>query len=372
MYHKQWHAMNANEQHIYELIKEDPYISQQTLADKLGRSRPAVANLISGMVKKGYIKGKAYVLNEPQQMICIGGANIDRKFYSKAALQQGTSNPIRSTQNAGGVARNIAENLGRLGLDVSLLTASGQDSDWTLIEEASAPYMSLAHVAQLPDVSTGAYTAVLDDDGEMAIAFADMDVYEQLTPEWLHNHMMLITHASCIMADLNCPKDTLELLTQTARTHHVPLVLVTVSAPKMDRLPSDLTGVTWLITNRDESEAYFNETITSHESWERVVNKWLATGIEHVVVTNGSKGAMFASQKEGIQHIPAANPETIVDVTGSGDAFSAALIHAWLKGLPLQQIGRAGIINATKTLQSPHTVRQDLTETQLQKDMEAF
>ncbi|MUV37903.1 Pseudouridine kinase [Lentibacillus sp. JNUCC-1] len=367
-----WHAMSPNEQQIYDLIKNDPYISQQVLADKLNRSRPAVANLISGMIKKGYIKGKAYVLNEPRQIVCIGGANVDRKFYGKGPLQQGTSNPVRSTQNAGGVARNIAENLGRLGQDVSLLTAAGRDADWTAIAQDSAPYMNLEHVAYMPGVNTGTYTAVLDETGEMAIAFADMDVYDTLTPEWLESQKSLITHAGCIIADLNCPKETLEALIHMAKQQGIPLILIGVSAPKMARLPADLTGVTWLITNRDESEAFFNEIIENDQDWERIVEKWISTGLEHIVVTRGEKGAMLGSQTDPVQHVPAMDPETIADVTGSGDAFSAALIYGWLKGFPLKKIGQAGIMNATKTLQSPHTVRPDLTETQLQTDMEAF
>lgn len=41
-----------------------------------------------------------------------------------------TSNPVTSTRSIGGVARNIAENLGRLGETVAFLSASGQDSEW--------------------------------------------------------------------------------------------------------------------------------------------------------------------------------------------------------------------------------------------------
>ena len=36
--------MNKNEQAIFNLVKENPYITQLELAERIGLSRPAVAN----------------------------------------------------------------------------------------------------------------------------------------------------------------------------------------------------------------------------------------------------------------------------------------------------------------------------------------
>ncbi|HYK75001.1 MAG TPA: PfkB family carbohydrate kinase, partial [Pseudoneobacillus sp.] len=129
--------VNEKEQFLLDLIRKNPYISQQELAQKLGLSRPSIANMITGLIKKGKILGRAYILTESQPVICIGGANIDRKFHMREKAQLGTSNPIYTSQNAGGVARNMAENLGRLGVEVSLISASGNDKDWSFIEESS-------------------------------------------------------------------------------------------------------------------------------------------------------------------------------------------------------------------------------------------
>ncbi|EEO9618315.1 winged helix-turn-helix transcriptional regulator, partial [Listeria monocytogenes] len=87
--------MNEKEEIIFNSIRKNPYISQQELADILDLSRPTVANLISGLIKKGRILGKAYILNEAKQIVCIGGANVDRKFYIKDKAQLATSNPVR-------------------------------------------------------------------------------------------------------------------------------------------------------------------------------------------------------------------------------------------------------------------------------------
>lgn len=362
--------LTEKEQLILDLIRKNPYVSQQELAQNLELSRPSIANMISGLIKKGLILGRAYILSESQYVICIGGANIDRKFHINGQAQLGTSNPSFVTQNAGGVARNIAENLGRFGVEVSLITASGADKDWTIIEDSSAPYMNLETVSHFPEKATGSYTAVLDSNGELVIALADMDVYETLTPDLLRKHEGFIKQAKCIIVDLNCPKETVQYLCQFAKSHGLPIVLIPVSSPKMARLPDELDHVTWLITNRDESEAYFQNEIKNKADWKNTVEKWLSLGISNVVITNGKEGSMIGNKEDGIFHVPPIETKEIVDVTGAGDAFSSAVIFTWLEGKSLIEIAQAGNMNAAKTLQSPYTVRQDLSADQLQKDLE--
>ncbi|AQQ54617.1 carbohydrate kinase [Planococcus lenghuensis] len=362
--------LNDNEQAVLELIRKDPYVSQQELATAVGLSRPSIANIISGLTRKGYIFGRAYILSGSDPVICVGGANIDQKFHIKDKAQLGTSNPVNVRRTVGGVARNIAENLGRLGMDVSLISASGTDKDWSIIEEASESYMNLDMVTQLMGSSTGSYTAVLDTEGEMIIALANMEIYDAITPELLQQYESLLSRSKSIVADLNCPKDSVQFLCQCARKHQVPIFLISVSGPKMNRLPEDLDGVTWLITNRDESETFFQQEIRNDEDWRKAVDNWLSRGVENVIITNGKEGSMIGNEAEGIFHVPAFTAREVKDVTGAGDAFSSAVIHSWLAGKSLIDIAKAGSANAIKTLESPYTVRQDLSAEQLQKNLE--
>ena len=113
---------------LYELIRANPFISQQDLAVQLRLSRSAVAGHIAGLIRERRLLGRAYVLPGSRPIACIGAANLDRKLRSLATLTMGTSNPARQDESFGGVARNIAENLARLGAPVSLTTAIGDDS----------------------------------------------------------------------------------------------------------------------------------------------------------------------------------------------------------------------------------------------------
>ncbi|MEQ6391034.1 carbohydrate kinase [Bacillaceae bacterium S4-13-58] len=364
--------LNSKEQLVLKLITENPFISQQELAEIVQLSRSAVANIISGLVKKKYVLGKAYVLNDIHPVICIGGANIDRKFYAKDDLIPGTSNPVTSSITVGGVARNIAENLGRLGEEVILFSASGNDSGWQEIYNLSSPFMNLDFVTQFDGLSTGSYTAVLNKNGDLYTAFADMDIYEKITPSLLMKNSTTLQKAKCIVVDLNVPKETVEFLSSFTNKHGIPLVIVPVSSPKMDRLPKALHEVTWLILNKDETETYFNRTLNNQEEIIEAAREWLELGVKNVIITNGAKGVVAGDDSGKIRYFKAVETPTVVDVTGAGDAFCSAVIHSWLNKKELDYVVTSGLVNGHKTILSNYTVRQDLSEAKLKHDVEEF
>jgi len=81
-------------------------IQQQELADQLMISRSAIAGHIMNLTNKGLIKGKGYILASQNMDLC-GKASVP--------LLNGDSNPGTLHYSPGGVARNIADNLARLG-----------------------------------------------------------------------------------------------------------------------------------------------------------------------------------------------------------------------------------------------------------------
>ncbi|MDM5249463.1 carbohydrate kinase [Lysinibacillus sp. G4S2] len=362
--------MNEREQAVLALIRQNPFMSQQEMADKMKLSRPVLANLVSSLTKQGKIVGRAYILPEENEIICIGGANLDRKFHVKGNVQFGTSNPASSSFSVGGVGRNIAENLGRLNHQVTLLTTAGKDADWQVIQEASEPFMNLRYVEQLPDASTGSYTAVMDEQGELALAVANMEVYDLLLPSLLKKHEAMLMNADCFIMDLNCPKETVAYIQQVSIAREIPFVIVPVSSPKMNRLPDTLQGVTWFICNTDEAETIVGHKIENAAHYEKALQQLLTLGAEHVIITAGSKGVYAASTTTKPNHFAAKAIEKIEDVTGAGDAFVSAVIHSWLTGQSFATCIDAGLTNAKNTLASPYTVRPELSVDLLNSEME--
>jgi pseudouridine kinase len=315
---------HPKKQQLLELIRANPFISQQELADELGLSRSAVAGHIAGLIRERKLLGRAYVLPDSRPVVCVGAANLDRKLRSLAALAMGTSNPASQAESYGGVARNIAENLARLGTPVALLTATGNDSSGAaLLAHAEALGIDTRGALRLDDAASGTYTAVLDADGEMVVALADMALYDRILPSFVAARQAQLGSSALVVADLNLPLDTVEALVAQARNGGVALVLVAVSEPKMARLPRDLSGVRLLILNAGELAAHVGRPLDDDAAIEAAMREVQAQGARDVVVTRGAAGVLVTVDG-GIERLPAPKTE-VVDVTGAGDAFAAAV-----------------------------------------------
>jgi pseudouridine kinase len=351
---------HPKKQQLLELIRANPFISQQELATDLGLSRPAVANYIAGLIRERKLLGRAYVLPDRRPVVCIGAANLDRKLRSLAGIALHTSNPASQSESFGGVARNIAENLARMGAAVALLTATGKDSSGAaLLSHAEKLGIDTSGTLQLDGVASGTYTAVLDQDGEMVVALADMALYDRLDPAFIDSRQAQLATSALVVADLNLPLETVDALVAQARRSEVPLVLVAVSEPKMARLPRDLTGVRLLILNRGELAARVGRELATDAELDAAVAEVRAQGARDLIVTRGAEGVLYTRGGEIVRlYAPGAE---VTDVTGAGDAFAAAVCWSLLQDADdLELACRRGLKLSALTLGVSDTVHPGL------------
>ncbi len=341
---------------LFELIRANPFISQQDLAVQLRLSRSAVAGYIAGLIRDRRLLGRAYVLPDSRPIVCIGAANLDRKLRSLATLKLATSNPARQDESFGGVARNIAENLVRLAAPVALLTVIGDDSSGkALLQHAESSGIDTRGTLALSGTCSGTYTAVLDDHGEMMLALADMALYDRLTPEFLTSRQPQRASGALTVADLNIPHDSIAMLLEDSVRDAVPLVLVAVSQPKMERLPQKLTGLRLLILNAGELETRVGNPLKTDADFLAACRIVQAQGAQDVIVTRGGTGVIHTTP-DGIAHLSAPDAH-IVDVTGAGDAFAAAVCWSLFQGSDdLKLACRRGLLLSAMTLESDETV----------------
>lgn len=356
----------SKKEQLYELIRANPFISQQDLAVQLRLSRSAVAGYIAGLIRERRLLGRAYVLPDNRPIVCIGAANLDRKLRSIATLKLGTSNPARQDESYGGVARNIAENLARLGSPVALITAVGSDSSGrAMLEHAEAMGIDTRGTLRVPDCCSGTYTAVLDDHGQMMLALADMALYEQLTSDFIVSRQPQRAAAALTVADMNLPQETLRTLLDDAIRYAVPMVIVAVSEPKMARLPKDLSGLRLLILNQGELEVRVGHAISSDDEMLAAVREVQSQGAQDVIVTRGKTGVIY-TVKGGIERL-SARDANIIDVTGAGDAFAAAVCWSLFQGSDdLNLACRRGLQLSAMTLECEETVCPYLTSDSLE------
>ncbi|QNA88104.1 winged helix-turn-helix transcriptional regulator [Massilia sp. Dwa41.01b] len=346
----------SKKEQLYELIRANPFISQQDLAAELGLSRSAVAGYIATLVRERRLLGRAYVLPDHRPILCVGAANLDRKLRANGTLVMGTSNPASGVESFGGVARNIAENLARMGAPVSLITAVGNDSSGrALLAHAESVGIDTRGTLKLDDAGSGTYTAVLDGEGQMLVALADMALYDRITPAFLDMRQQQRAGASLIVADLNLTMDAIATLQRDAARDSISVVLVAVSEPKMNRLPKSLAGVRLLILNEGELATRVGRDLPGEAELAAACREVQAQGAEDVVVTLGARGVLFTSG--GAVERLQAPPAQVVDVTGAGDAFAAAVVLSLHSGgSDLALACRRGLQLSAMTIECRQTV----------------
>ncbi|CAH0120393.1 Pseudouridine kinase [Paenibacillus sp. CECT 9249] len=347
------------EQQILHYIRLNPYISQQELADKVGLSRPAIAGYISNLTKKGVIKGRAYILHEDAIITCIGTSNFDRKAYSRQKIITGTANPVHFSESCGGVARNVAENLARLGLHATLVSCVGNDKEGTLLlEETRRAGVDVSQVSVMPDERTGTYTTLLDATGEMFIAMANYDILDRLTSAVLAERWSLIASSQAVFLDSNVSAECLAYVIERCRDENIPLYVDPVSLPDAQKLPERLDGVHCIFPNRREAGLLAGMNVETADDCRAAARIIKEKGARNVIITMGAEGLFYSSEEEE-RTLPSMSTE-IVDVTGAGDAFSAGYLFGIVRGETMQQACRLGLAASSIALQSDQSVSPKL------------
>ena len=357
--------MTQRERQILRLIEADPMISQQQIADELEITRSSAAVHISNLMKKGYIAGKGYVLRTGAYAVVVGGVNVDIGGTSFAPLVGADSNPGKVSVTLGGVGRNIAHNLSLMGTDVRMMTAYGDDTYGQKVAASCSELgIDLSHALRLPGYTTSTYLYIADHQGEMTLAVSDMEICKQIGPSYLAANLPLLQNAQVMVADANIPAESLIYLAENCTA---PLFCDPVSTVKAEKLRPILHKIHTLKPNRLEAELLTGVKIQTREDALRAVDALLQMGVHRVFLSMGADGvcAAMGDQRVWMENIPG----NVVNTTGCGDAFMAALVWAYLQGMDLEQTARAGLAAGSIAMESNMTINPNMSATALRTRM---
>ncbi len=285
-------------------------------------------------------------------MVVVGGANVDVLARPHAAAVAATSNPGVVTVTAGGVGRNIAANLARLGTSVSLVSVVGPDAHGDLVLAATrGAGVDVGHCRRGP-APTGTYVALLDQAGELVSAVADMEATASLSPADVDLAADLLAGAALVVLDGNLPTATLLAAWEAAVAAGADVVLDPVSVPKAAALAP--------LLDASRPLAVLSAGATELAALVPDGGSALDRGVEVLWTRNGPSGSLLRT-RDTATRIDAL-PADVVDVTGAGDAMLAAYCHAVLAGAAPADAARYGHAAAALTVSSRHTVRPDLSD----------
>lgn len=300
--------------------------------------------------------------------VCVvGGVNIDIIGTPFKNLNQNDSNPGKTTLSLGGVARNIAENLGKLDIKTEFITVLGNDAYAKEIQkDCNDKNISLLHSKIIQNERTSSYLCINDKNGDMHVAISDMEIYKYITPNYLFSKLNEINKSRLCVVDTNIPEDSLNFLMDNCT---IPLFMDTVSASKTTKIKNSIHNIHTLKPNIIEAEILSDMKIKNDNDLERVSTIIHNKGVKWLFITLGVNGVYFSDGKIRGKLSPIYTK--IVSTTGAGDSFLAAVIWSYLKNNNnIEDCAKAGLAASSICVGSPLTVSKDISVKNLEKIIE--
>jgi pseudouridine kinase len=274
----------------------------------------------------------------------------------------GTSNPAKIRISFGGVARNIAENLARLGQPVSLVTVVGEDHlGDELLEQTQSCGVEISACQQITGQATASYLAIYNENGLLQLALEDMRVLKNLTAAHLKTNVDLFKEASIVFIDANLSASAMKIAFQLARRNGIRVCADATSPALAGRLSPFLDRIYLLTANRAEASILSNHApdVTDQASGLEVARQMVNQKAEVAIITLADNGVCYASSEVN-GHVPAILTK-VLDPTGAGDALTSAVIFGLMNDIPIDDAVRLGVSAASLVLRHPGTVLPDLS-----------
>lgn len=360
--------MTDREKEILDLIKKNPMISQKEIAQRLSITRSSVGVHITNLTKKGYIKGKGYIIKEEDYVCIVGGVNVDIQGFPKKSFRLKDSNPGKVKVSSGGVGRNIGENLARLGVETRLISVLGDDVyGKSIVDESRLIGLNMDDCLILKGQSTSTYLSILDEKGDMAAAISYMDIFNQMDTDFINSKAHVIENSKLCILDTNIPEELIRYILLNFKGKE--FFLDTVSTAKSMKV-KDLIGYFHTIKpNKIEAEILSGIKIKDMDSLNRVGEYFLNKGVKRVFITLGEKGVYY---NDGINFglINGCSNVKVVNATGAGDAFMAAAVYGYLNGFDIDYCTRFSMGASILALSHEKTINPNMSVEEVNRIIE--
>src|SRR6201995_5910937 len=281
-----------------------------------------------------------------KRLLVVGSINLDLVASSRRIPLPGET-VSGNTFNTfpGGKGANQAVAAGKLAAPVRMIGRIGTDAFGTQLRASLEAANVDTKAVEVVPTSSGIALITTAADGQNAIVVVP-GANGELSPSELEKHLPLIREAGIILAQLEIPLETIELLATIARRENIPLMLDPAPARA---LPASLLGsVDWLTPNETETLTLLqrNSTDLRNEDLEDAAQQLLKQGCRNVLLKLGERGC-YAAFGAGERTLVPSYRVKAVDTTAAGDAFNGAFATALLRGSdPIASVKYASAVAA--------------------------
>ena len=358
--------MTKREKEILNCIEENPRISQTELSEKFKITRSSVGVHISNLLKKRKILGKEYIFPKKSDVIVIGGANVDIGGFPYGQLVDYDSNPGNVGVSFGGVGRNISENLCRMGKDVEFVTVLGDDMYGNAIKQSLKELgINFENSLIVKNSSTSTYLFILDENKNMKIAISAMELYNELTIDYIKSKKEVISNSKICVVDTNLPEEVLEYLVENFK---IPIFVDCVSTIKAKKIQNFIGKFHTIKVNKIEAEILTEIKIEEDNDLKKTADFFLTKGVEQIFISLGKEGVYSATKDKSIKK--SSFEAKVINTTGAGDAFMAGVVYGYLSGYEIEESTQFALAAGTVAIGSEKTISEEMSVEKIKKIME--
>ena len=288
-----------------------------------------------------------------KRVLVIGGTNLDICGSPVSDFRLHDSNIGSVSSSAGGVGRNIAHNLRLLGVNVSIITAFGNDVFSPILKDnLTSLGIDISMSVESSFYPSSVYLYVQDRSGDMHVAINDMEIVSCITPEHIEKYIDRFDRFSAIVIDTNLSQETLCYIADHSA---VPVYADAVSAAKAIKLNGLLNKLTCLKLNRMEAEILTGESDPS-----AAAKSLFFSGLKHPFVSCGKAG-IITFDGANLISVPA-RIVPCINSTGAGDAATAAIIYSGIHGFSPRKTAVLAEAAGALTVNCNENVNPDISD----------
>lgn len=269
------------------------------------------------------------------KILVVGSLNLDYVIEVENMPKAGETIFGKSLKKIpGGKGANQAYAIGKLGGDVAMIGAVGDDdAGQILLNNLKSVNVDTSGIEIVNDNVTGQAYIYVDDNGQNCItvisganAVVDRDMIDR--------NMELIDDAEYVVMQLEVPIDTVKYVKDIAISKGKKVIID--PAPAIKNPDTNLWRGCYIIKpNELELATLTGKKLNNIEEYKKATIELQKTGADFVISTLGGDGAI-AYDGENIKNFDC-KKTTVVDTTAAGDTFTAGLVIGLNEGKSIEE-----------------------------------
>ncbi|MEJ8554779.1 carbohydrate kinase family protein [Tepidibacter sp. Z1-5] len=301
--------------------------------------------------------------NQPYILV-FGASVVDIFGFCSSCYKPYNSTPGNIKISFGGVCRNIAENMARVGVNTKFISILGDDAKGrSMMEHSKGIGYDMSESLVLENEGTPTYMAILNENGEMVSGIADMKVIDKMDFAFIDSKEEIINNSEYICLDADDP-EKLEYILDKFRGK-TKFILDPISAAKAENIKHLIGHFHTIKPNRYEAEILAGFKIKSDEDLKKAGDYFLSLGIENVFISLDAEGIYYCNKYQS-GRIKAHDVE-VNNVTGAGDSFVAGLGYGYMNNMSMEDMVKFAIAMSIITISHEETIHPRMSKELVEK-----